>query len=271
MSQACSAESCRAGTICVKRYPLASNLSATAARWGGLPGAVISTRSPTRVCQIRVQAASHRALNLISSPAPARVRQPAGVRASRPQAMLCGSPPSQACPRQPGGGTDTVVASPGDTSPPFSQTIPTARATAVPTTRAVTRRAVRPTLGDSPDAPRDALEFVTVHCCEEKPYHEGEAYLKMPFDVQKRLATRSGSRASRTRAAPDGRHALPNRGPPAGQAGRRRRLRPPAPAPARVRGAPGRRFEGPSPARRQAGRRSPGQSRSVHPMKLNRT
>lgn len=198
MSQACSAESCRAGTICVKRYPLASNLSATAARWGGLPGAVISTRSPTRVCQIRVQAASHRALNLISSPAPARVRQPASVRASRPQAMLCGSPPSQACPRQPGGGTDTVAASPGDTSPPCSQTIPTARATAVPTTRAVTRRAVRPTLGDSADVPRDALEFVTgrwvtdrrtnkpVHCCEEKPYHEGEAYLKIPFDVQQR-------------------------------------------------------------------------------------
>lgn len=33
----------------------------------------------------------------------------------------------------------------------------------------------------------------------------------------------------------------------------------------------GRYEEGPSPARRQAGRRSPGQSRSVHPMKLNRT
>lgn len=55
-------------------------------------------------------------------------------------------------------------------------------------------------------------------------------------------ATRSGSRASRTRAAHDGRHALPHREPPAGQAGRRRRLCPPAPAPARVRGAPGRRF-----------------------------
>ncbi|MFD6286710.1 DUF3068 domain-containing protein [Streptomyces sp. NPDC060205] len=25
-----------------------------------------------------------------------------------------------------------------------------------------------------------------VHCCEEKPYFEGEAYLKFPFDVQKR-------------------------------------------------------------------------------------
>ncbi|MFF4349246.1 DUF3068 domain-containing protein [Streptomyces sp. NPDC001530] len=48
------------------------------------------------------------------------------------------------------------------------------------------------------DDPRDALEFVTgrwvtdrrtnkpVHCCEEEPYHEGEAYLKFPFDVQKR-------------------------------------------------------------------------------------
>ncbi|MEU9053551.1 hypothetical protein AB0D37_24555 [Streptomyces sp. NPDC048384] len=33
----------------------------------------------------------------------------------------------------------------------------------------------------------------------------------------------------------------------------------------------GRYEEGPSPARRQAGRRSPGQSRSVHPMKLKRT
>jgi hypothetical protein len=46
--------------------------------------------------------------------------------------------------------------------------------------------------------PRDALEFVTgrwvtdrrtnkpVHCCREEPYHEGEAYLKFPFDVQRR-------------------------------------------------------------------------------------
>jgi hypothetical protein len=46
--------------------------------------------------------------------------------------------------------------------------------------------------------PRDALEFVTgrwvmdrrtnkpVHCCREKGYHEGEAYLKFPFDVRKR-------------------------------------------------------------------------------------
>ncbi|MFC8196275.1 DUF3068 domain-containing protein [Streptomyces sp. NPDC057298] len=25
-----------------------------------------------------------------------------------------------------------------------------------------------------------------VHCCDEKPYYEGEAYLKFPFDVQKR-------------------------------------------------------------------------------------
>lgn len=25
-----------------------------------------------------------------------------------------------------------------------------------------------------------------MHCCEEKPYHEGEAYLKIPFDVQRR-------------------------------------------------------------------------------------
>ncbi|MCL8009731.1 N-acetylmuramoyl-L-alanine amidase [Streptomyces sp. AS02] len=33
----------------------------------------------------------------------------------------------------------------------------------------------------------------------------------------------------------------------------------------------GRYEEGPSPDRRQAGRRSPGQSRSVHPMKLKRT
>ncbi|MBC7273337.1 MAG: DUF3068 domain-containing protein [Streptomyces sp.] len=46
--------------------------------------------------------------------------------------------------------------------------------------------------------PHDALDFATarwvtdrssnraVHCCEERPYHEGEAYLKFPFDVQKR-------------------------------------------------------------------------------------
>ncbi|MFF4346508.1 DUF3068 domain-containing protein [Streptomyces sp. NPDC001530] len=46
--------------------------------------------------------------------------------------------------------------------------------------------------------PHDALEFVPgrwvtnrktnapVHCCQEKPYFEGEAYLKFPFDVQKR-------------------------------------------------------------------------------------
>ncbi len=46
--------------------------------------------------------------------------------------------------------------------------------------------------------PHDALEFfpnrwVTdrrtnkpVHCCEEHPYFEGDAYLKFPFDVQKR-------------------------------------------------------------------------------------
>ncbi|MGW0913847.1 DUF3068 domain-containing protein [Streptomyces sp. NPDC002784] len=46
--------------------------------------------------------------------------------------------------------------------------------------------------------PHDALDYVPhrwvmdrkttrpVHCCEEKPYIEGEAYLKFPFDVQKR-------------------------------------------------------------------------------------
>ncbi|MBD0837497.1 MULTISPECIES: DUF3068 domain-containing protein [unclassified Streptomyces] len=46
--------------------------------------------------------------------------------------------------------------------------------------------------------PHDALDFVPhrwvmdrkttepVHCCEEKPYIQGEAYLKFPFDVQKR-------------------------------------------------------------------------------------
>lgn len=46
--------------------------------------------------------------------------------------------------------------------------------------------------------PHDALEFVPgrwvtdrdtnapAHCCQEKPYFEGEAYLKFPFDVQKR-------------------------------------------------------------------------------------
>ncbi|PWI18590.1 DUF3068 domain-containing protein [Streptomyces sp. Act143] len=46
--------------------------------------------------------------------------------------------------------------------------------------------------------PHDALEFIPhrwvmnrtttkpVHCCGEKPYIEGEAYLKFPFDVQKR-------------------------------------------------------------------------------------
>ncbi|MFD5404941.1 DUF3068 domain-containing protein [Streptomyces griseorubiginosus] len=46
--------------------------------------------------------------------------------------------------------------------------------------------------------PHDALEFVPhrwvmdrkttkpVHCCGEKPYIEGEAYLKFPFDVQRR-------------------------------------------------------------------------------------
>ncbi|MFF1447273.1 DUF3068 domain-containing protein [Streptomyces sp. NPDC058274] len=46
--------------------------------------------------------------------------------------------------------------------------------------------------------PHDALEFTPhrwvtdrrtnapVHCCQEKPYIEGEAYLKFPFDVQKR-------------------------------------------------------------------------------------
>ncbi|MFM9589611.1 DUF3068 domain-containing protein [Streptomyces scabiei] len=46
--------------------------------------------------------------------------------------------------------------------------------------------------------PHDALDFSPhrwvsdrrtnrpVHCCDEKPYIEGEAYLKFPFDVQKR-------------------------------------------------------------------------------------
>ncbi|GAB2751026.1 DUF3068 domain-containing protein [Streptomyces bullii] len=46
--------------------------------------------------------------------------------------------------------------------------------------------------------PHDALDFVPhrwvmdrkttrpVHCCQEKPYIEGEAYLKFPFDVRKR-------------------------------------------------------------------------------------
>jgi hypothetical protein len=46
--------------------------------------------------------------------------------------------------------------------------------------------------------PHDALDFTPhrwvsdrrtnrpVHCCDEKPYIEGEAYLKFPFDVQKR-------------------------------------------------------------------------------------
>ncbi|MFE9438169.1 DUF3068 domain-containing protein [Streptomyces sp. NPDC006602] len=46
--------------------------------------------------------------------------------------------------------------------------------------------------------PHDALEFIPhrwvmdrkttkpVHCCRETPYIEGEAYLKFPFDVQKR-------------------------------------------------------------------------------------
>ncbi|MFJ6656333.1 DUF3068 domain-containing protein [Streptomyces sp. NPDC091377] len=46
--------------------------------------------------------------------------------------------------------------------------------------------------------PHDALDFSTarwvtdrrtnkpVHCCDEQPYHEGEAYLKFPFDVEKR-------------------------------------------------------------------------------------
>ncbi len=101
-------------------------------------------------------------------------------------------------------------------------------------------------------------------------------------------ATRSGSRASRTRAAHDGRHALPHREPPAGQAGRRRRLCPrpqPRPEYAALPGAGsfqigrrdavitamgkrlvaegcGRYEEGPSPDRRQADRRSPGQPRS---------
>ncbi|MEV7284752.1 DUF3068 domain-containing protein [Streptomyces sp. NPDC093252] len=46
--------------------------------------------------------------------------------------------------------------------------------------------------------PHDALDFATarwvtdrrtnepVHCCDEQPYHEGEAYLKFPFDVEER-------------------------------------------------------------------------------------
>lgn len=46
--------------------------------------------------------------------------------------------------------------------------------------------------------PHDSLQFTTerwvtdretnkpVHCCDEKPYFEGEAYLKFPFDVEKR-------------------------------------------------------------------------------------
>ncbi|MGW3815480.1 DUF3068 domain-containing protein [Streptomyces sp. NPDC005046] len=46
--------------------------------------------------------------------------------------------------------------------------------------------------------PHDALEFTPgrwvtdrrsnqpAHCCQESPYYEGEAYLKFPFDVQKR-------------------------------------------------------------------------------------
>lgn len=45
--------------------------------------------------------------------------------------------------------------------------------------------------------PHDALEFMPgrwvtdrrtnrpVHCCHEQPYHEGDAYLKFPFDVRK--------------------------------------------------------------------------------------
>ncbi|MER6358543.1 DUF3068 domain-containing protein [Streptomyces sp. NPDC001634] len=45
--------------------------------------------------------------------------------------------------------------------------------------------------------PHDALEFMPgrwvtdrrtnkpVHCCQEKPYYEGDAYLKFPFDVRK--------------------------------------------------------------------------------------
>ncbi|MFJ8079455.1 DUF3068 domain-containing protein [Streptomyces sp. NPDC096205] len=46
--------------------------------------------------------------------------------------------------------------------------------------------------------PHDALDFTQArwvtdrrtnrpaHCCQEQPYHEGEAYLKFPFDVQRR-------------------------------------------------------------------------------------
>ncbi|MFJ5779196.1 DUF3068 domain-containing protein [Streptomyces sp. NPDC093094] len=46
--------------------------------------------------------------------------------------------------------------------------------------------------------PHDALDFtltrwvtdrrtnLPAHCCREEPYHEGEAFLKFPFDVQKR-------------------------------------------------------------------------------------
>ncbi|MFE6158467.1 DUF3068 domain-containing protein [Streptomyces sp. NPDC056486] len=49
--------------------------------------------------------------------------------------------------------------------------------------------------------PHDSLQWTTerwvtdrktnrpVHCCDEKPYFEGEAYLKFPFDVQKRSYT----------------------------------------------------------------------------------
>ncbi|MGW7076106.1 DUF3068 domain-containing protein [Streptomyces sp. NPDC054866] len=49
--------------------------------------------------------------------------------------------------------------------------------------------------------PHDSLQFTTerwvtdrktnkpVHCCDEKPYFEGEAYLKFPFDVEKRSYT----------------------------------------------------------------------------------
>ncbi|WP_443052643.1 N-acetylmuramoyl-L-alanine amidase [Streptomyces sp. NBC_00299] len=96
-------------------------------------------------------------------------------------------------------------------------------------------------LGDGrdpwPEAQKEAIEKVSAAICRHHGWsersvigHEG-----------------SGSRASRTRAAHDGRHGLPPRRPPAGQAGRRRRLRPPAPA--RVRGAPGRRFLPDRPSR----------------------
>lgn len=49
--------------------------------------------------------------------------------------------------------------------------------------------------------PHDSLQFTTerwvtdretnkpVHCCDEKPYFEGDAYLKFPFDVEKRSYT----------------------------------------------------------------------------------